>query len=65
MVYDSFNLEIKSPPEGAKGCTKLVLTAYDDVADYEQESIVFTNDCGDALETLIVNVQVFDDGESA
>ena len=65
MEYDSFNLEIKSPPEDAKGCTKLILTAYDDVSDYEQESIVFTNDCGDALETLIVNVQVFDDGESA
>ena len=64
MEYDSFSLELLSPPEGQKGCTKLILSAFDDAVDYEAESVVFTNDCGEEIETLIVNVQVYDDGES-
>ena len=59
--YDSFSLEVRSPPEGQQGCTKLILRANNMIDDYEAESVVFTNDCGEEEETLIVNVQVFDD----
>ena len=59
--YDSFRIAVRSPPEGERGCTKLILTAFDDIEDYEAESVVFTNDCGETEETLIVNVQVYDD----
>ena len=45
--YDSFRLEVRSPPEGERGCTHLILSAYDDIEDYEAESVVFTNDCGE------------------
>ena len=59
-MYDSFDLDITRPEEGQKGCTYLTLTAAPDADEYEKESVVFVNDCGDELETLIVNVQVFD-----
>ena len=48
--YESFNLEVRSPAEGERGCTRLILSAYDDIEFYEAESVVFTNDCGDAEE---------------
>ena len=61
--YDSFSIEVKSPPEGQQGCTKLIFRAANDAVDYAAEAVAFTNDCGEEPETLILNVQVYDDFE--
>ena len=58
--YDSFTLKVISREDSPNGCSSLLFTAASDADVYERESVVFVNDCGEEEETLIVNVQVYD-----
>ena len=62
--YNSFDLEIVSPPEGVEGCDKLRFVARP-APFYEKEIVSFSNDCAEEGEDnqLIVYVQVFDNAD--
>ena len=58
--YNSFDLQIVSPPEGVEGCDKLRFIAKPNAEIYEKEIVSFYNDCAeeDEDDLLIVYVQV-------
>ena len=59
-LYESFTMSVFAPPEGQQGCTNIVFDAVPNAEIYDEESVVFINNCDDGQEQLIMNVQVFD-----
>ena len=59
-AYTSFDLVIDGPEEGEQGCTKYILSTKADAAqNAAEEQVIFFNDCGDEIETLTIDVQVY------